>query len=182
MLYPRDQDADRRDGAGELGDYLEFGVFNGRSMACMHRVLRDLDLPHVRLLGFDSFEGLPESAREDDGGAWQPGWFRSDIEITRELLTDVGVDWSRTHLIKGWFSDTCTPATAAQYGVRKASLIMVDCDTYRSTCEALQFVDPLIGDAAVLFFDDWGSLDLDKQHGRETRVRRVPPRLSALPG
>ena len=42
-----------------LGDYLEFGVSRGHSMASMHRVISRLKLDRVRLFGFDSFEGMP---------------------------------------------------------------------------------------------------------------------------
>jgi len=37
---------------------------------------------HVRLFGFDSFEGLPESAASDDGGVWKSGAFAAPYELT----------------------------------------------------------------------------------------------------
>jgi predicted O-methyltransferase YrrM len=159
-----------RHGKAGLGDYLEFGVYNGTSLACMHRVVEQLDVPNVRLFGFDSFEGLPESAKDDDGGVWEPGLFRSEIEFTRQFLTNAGVNWSRVHLIKGWFSDTCTQATAVRHDLRKASLIMVDCDMYLSTRDVLSFIEPLIGDEAIIFFDDWHSLGLDERNLGEKRA------------
>ena len=57
----------------EVGDYLEFGVFNGTSMCCMHRALNTVGNRHSRLIGFDSFEGLPEVAARDSAGHWRPG-------------------------------------------------------------------------------------------------------------
>ena len=42
--------------------YLEFGVFEGRSMRWWSRNLSE---PGAKLVGFDSFEGLPED--------WRPG-------------------------------------------------------------------------------------------------------------
>ena len=59
----------------ELGDYLEFGVSYGMSMSCMHRVLTRLKLKNVRMIGFDSFKGLPESAATEHPGIWKPGQF-----------------------------------------------------------------------------------------------------------
>ena len=46
----------------KLGDYLEFGVFNGTSLSCAHHVLNELNIDNVRSFGFDSFEGLPQEA------------------------------------------------------------------------------------------------------------------------
>src|SRR6478672_3575656 len=38
----------------QFGDYLEFGVSRGTSLACVHRVLQQQNLSNVRLIGFDS--------------------------------------------------------------------------------------------------------------------------------
>lgn len=140
-----------------LGDYLEFGVCRGTSMSCMHRALAGAGASRTRLFGFDSFEGLPAIAAEDDGGLWPPGAFDSDIDFTKALLTRAGVDWTRTFLVKGWFSDTLTEKLVQEQQIEKASLIMVDSDIYTSAKEALSFCAPLIKDQSVIFFDDWNS-------------------------
>jgi hypothetical protein len=142
-----------RDG---LGDYLEFGVCHGTSMSCMHRVLNKLDLGDVRMFGFDSFEGLPEVAAEESN-QWVPGEFAAPIEETRAYLTERGVDWNKTFLVKGWYAETLTPELVETHHIEKASLIMVDCDIYASSKEALEFCKPLIKDKSVVFFDDWRS-------------------------
>src|SRR5688572_1697367 len=41
--------------ADDIGDYLEFGVCHGSSMACMHDVLKATGTTGVRKFGFDSF-------------------------------------------------------------------------------------------------------------------------------
>lgn len=138
-----------------LGDYLEFGVCYGTSLLCMFESLRDQHIENVRLFGFDSFEGLPESTSSDLTNNWNPGEFASSLEFTSDRLTKNGIDWSRTSLIKGWYSDTLTQETKAKYGINKASIIMIDCDLYSSSKEALNFCAPLIQDTSVLFFDDW---------------------------
>src|ERR1041384_5764847 len=63
----------QQDAPEAIGDYLEFGVFYGSSLSCMHRVLEEFGLRHVRMFGFDSWEGLPPSARDEDNGTWNPG-------------------------------------------------------------------------------------------------------------
>ena len=157
-------------GTRELGDYLEFGVGRGTSLACMHRALKSLSIEGVRLFGFDSFEGLPESARDDDEGAWLPGQFRFSEERTRSYLTSEGVDWDRTTIEPGWFSETLTDDFVAAHEIRKASVVLIDCDTYLSARESLAFCAPLIRDRTVLLFDDWYTAGLGDRNLGERRA------------
>jgi predicted O-methyltransferase YrrM len=157
-----------RRGASKLGDYLEFGVYAGASLRCMHLALADLRLDHVRLFGFDSFEGLPKAAKAEP--AWSPGMYKSDIELTEENLKLSGVDLNRITLVKGWFDETLTESERRRQGIRKASLIMIDCDLYSSARTALRFCAPLILDEAVIFFDDWWPATLGAQNLGEKRA------------
>jgi hypothetical protein len=100
-----------RNGKGPIGDYLEFGVFQGTSMICMWEALKEMDLSQVRLFGFDSFEGLPDIASTDDGGHWKPGEFAAPYDLTKERLAEKGIPEYRAVLIKGWFSDTLNNET-----------------------------------------------------------------------
>jgi hypothetical protein len=160
----------KKRGAESLGDYLEFGVYKGASMAGMYRTLKKLELDHIRLFGFDSFEGLPETARADDGGNWRPGQFRCGITFTQDLLTRQGVDWDRIRLIKGWFGETLNNELKREFNITKASIIMIDCDMYLSAKQALDFCGPLIQDASIVFFDDWHSGDLASKNLGEKRA------------
>jgi hypothetical protein len=165
----------------EFGDYLEFGVSRGTSMACMHAALREAALGHVRAIGFDSFEGLPQEAQ---GEGWIPGSYRSTMRATLAYLRTKGVDVSKVELVRGWFKDTCTPATAQRLAIRKASLIMVDCDIYTASCEALTFCAPLIADSAVMIFDDWGWREDAGAIGQKEAFAEflaANPRLTATP-
>jgi O-methyltransferase len=141
--------------AEELGDYLEFGVYNGSSLLTMYRVLQEVGNRHSRLIGFDSFEGLPASAATDCGGHWRPGEFKCSLEFTRRVLDYERVDWNRIVLVKGFFDTTLTAELRASVKLRKASWIMVDCDLYASAAEALAFCTPLIANRTIVFFDDW---------------------------
>ncbi len=154
-------------GADALGDDLEFGVYQGNSMMAMQEAVRRTGLERVRFFGFDSFEGLPSEAEWD--GPWSEGEFRSDIEFTRKRLTEGGVDWNRTELVKGFFSDTLNPELRQQHSLEKASMIMIDADLYTSSRDALNFCEPLIRDTAAIFFDDWNSTD---ESGGEKRAFR----------
>jgi O-methyltransferase len=149
--------AERGDGT-DLGDYLEFGVYVGTSMACMHEVLEERELDEVRMFGFDSFKGLPADTHTDDTfgiAPWRTGHMRISYELCRASLSERGINWERTTLIKGFFEDTLTSDLRRQHHVRKAGVIMVDSDLYSSAKTALEFCAPLIGDHAVIVFDDW---------------------------
>ncbi len=148
-----------KNGKEPIGDYLEFGVSQGTSLAIMHAELKRSNLDAVRLYGFDSFEGMPASTDDEDEGTWAEGDFRQEMSVVKNRLTQQGIDWQRVHLEKGWFDDTCNDQFKATHGISKASVIMLDCDIYSSTKTALDFCQPLIHEHAVLVFDDWHSGD-----------------------
>jgi hypothetical protein len=122
-------------------------------MACVHQVLQAKGLGGVRLVGFDSFKGLPPEAADE---GWEPGIYASTEAATRRYLRERVVDLDRVTLVKGWFRDSLNEATRKRLRLRKASLIMVDCDIYAATKEVLAFVLPLVQEHAVIIFDDWG--------------------------
>jgi O-methyltransferase len=153
----------KRVSADQLGDYLEFGVSRGTSLAWVARALSDRRLSHVRLIGFDSFEGLPPEAADE---GWVPGDFKSSYEATKAYLDSMGLDMRRVTLVKGWFRDTCTADTKAKLSLEKASVVMVDCDIYSASRDVLRYVEPLIRDHAIVICDDWGSRSSDEQRGQ----------------
>ncbi len=136
------------------GDYLEFGVFYGASLACMYRAATNSGWDQLRLFGFDSFDGLPEKSAKDPKD-WDVGDYKADLEDTKRFLAEAQVDMSRVVLTKGWFTDTLTDELVRKYNISRASLIMIDCDLYSSAKRALDFCAPLIRDETIIFFDDW---------------------------
>lgn len=144
-----------RVGEGELGDYLEFGVYNGSTLSIVHDLLASRGRTESRLFGFDSFEGLPPEANTQDNNIWMSGQYRCPEDFARDFLNQRGVDWQRIALIKGWFSDTCNAATIERYQMKKAGIIMIDSDLYSSAVEALTFCEPLIHRHALIIFDEY---------------------------
>jgi hypothetical protein len=161
---------EQRHGAGALGCYLEFGVYNGTSLLCMYRETEALGLRHMRLFGFDSFQGLPPSAQFEDEGRWEAGRCYAPLEFTTAVLEAEGVDSNRVTLVPGWFSDTLTPHTCEAHGIRKASVIMIDCDLYSSAKQALDFCAGLIEDEALVIFDEFNPRGLEGKHAGERRA------------
>jgi hypothetical protein len=149
---------------GGIGDYYEFGVSRGSSMLLMYEALVDAGLDDVRLFGFDSFEGLPP----DDEGFWKKGDFLAEIDDVLKRFSDNHIDLDRVNLIKGFYSDSLTNELVDEHKMEKASVIMIDCDMYSSTIEALEFCEPLIKDDVIMIFDDWNPLA--KQNMGEKRA------------
>lgn len=147
------------------GDYYEFGVFQGVSLARAVRAdkvwRQKTGRHHVkRFFGFDSFEGFPAFTSEDalEGyGVFQPGQFANTspdavrAEIAREQLPVDAVT-----LIPGFFSQSLkSDTTSALLGASKVAIAHIDCDLYSSAQECLEFLDGRLVDGAVLLFDDW---------------------------
>ena len=156
-------------GAG-VGDYLEFGVYLGTSLGCMERASASLGLRGLRLFGFDSFEGLPAAADEEDERFWYPRQYAVGHRFTLDALRRRGVDLERVRLVPGWFDETLGPGAAARLGIARAAVILVDCDLYSSARTCLEFCAPLIAPEAVVFFDDWDAGGLAERGLGERRA------------
>ena len=121
----------------------------------------------MRLFGFDSFAGLPQTAALDK--VWSPTQFRIDIDFTRQRLLERGVDIESITLIEGFFEDTLGDDCIRANQLKKSSIIMIDSDLYTSAKEALEFVKSLIKDVAIVFFDDWNSTNEERGEKRALR-------------
>jgi O-methyltransferase len=152
------------------GDYLEFGVYNGASMSCMYQALRATRATGCRLIGFDSFQGLPSSVVHEDWGVWHAGQFSCPQRLTEKRLRKSGVPLDAVRFVPGWYDDTLNEATRSSLGLREASVVMIDCDAYSSAARALAFIAPLIVSRTFIFFDDWRLNDLDLLGGGEYRA------------
>jgi hypothetical protein len=155
-----------------VGDFLEFGVFQGRSFAHAYLHRRRLferyrtlnarrasdaflDYP-MRFFAFDSFEGLPATEQAAIPVHWRGEAAMACDEATfRRNIVDAGVDPSVVATIPGFFSDSLTPATAQAIGLEAAAIVHVDCDLEESTEPVLDFIAPHIVDGTVIVFDDW---------------------------
>ncbi len=144
----------------EIGDYLEFGIFNGSSLASMYVTVKRLGI-NSRFFGFDAFEGLPAGAEKEDDGVWKKGFYACSFEKMQECLQRNNVNPNDVNWIKGWYQDTLNKETIEKYKIKKIGIVFIDCDTYSSSKAVLDFVGPLLTEEAILCFDDWKLNDLD---------------------
>ena len=124
--------------------YLEFGVFQGDSLRCWSGLLQH---PDSRLVGFDSFEGLPEKWRM----AADQGTF--DLKGMMPVFED-----PRVHLVKGWFSDTLPPFLTA-FAPPDNLVVHLDADLYSSTIFVLDRLARYLKPGTMLIFDEFYDRD-----------------------
>lgn len=141
---------------GQAGDFLEFGVYGGRTLEYL--AIQVLDrTPQSKLYGFDSFKGI---AKETDG-VWRPdrhgeGMMELDSCYVIAKLESLGIDVAndgRFNIIPGFFCDSLTPEVAAT--VKNLAFVNVDVDIHSSTVELLEWITPMLRIGTVIFFDDW---------------------------
>lgn len=154
----------------EIGDYLEFGVFNGSSMSSMCSAAKDSGLSSMRFFGFDAFAGLPKGAENEDGGVWKKGFYACSFEKMQECLKRKGVNSDEINWVKGWYDKTLTNSTIRKNKLNKLGIVFIDCDTYSSSKKVLNFIEPLITAEVVLCFDDWKLNNLDVNEMGEYRA------------
>jgi O-methyltransferase len=147
------------------GDYLEFGVFVGRTFVHAWRAGRHR--PGMRFHAFDSFAGLPDPEGGDRGGNFYKGDFFSSRSMFERNLARHRVDRSRVTITEGFFDKTLTTERRQEIGLTKAALVWIDCDLYASTVPALHFVTDLLQDGSIICFDDWHCFKSDPNRGEQ---------------
>lgn len=137
------------------GDYLEFGVYQGSNFIKVYNFVRGSSLKNMSFYLFDSFEGLPKIKGLDKGGIFQEGEYSYDFESFKKLLFKKGVDLKNVYITKGWFDKVLDDKLKKKLNLKKASLIFIDCDLYKSTAPVLDFITDYIQDGTIIIFDDY---------------------------
>lgn len=147
------------------GDYLEFGVYRGHSMAAMIKAL-DEEYGATpgsgwdgHVYGFDSFQGLPET----DEGCWSTGMYACPWTETALYLTSQGICATRYTLVEGWYKDTLTPKMWETLGIERISVVLMDCDLSASAILAFDFIGPHLQDGTIIVTDE-GEEHVLKEH------------------
>ncbi|OLC53552.1 MAG: hypothetical protein AUH85_14020 [Chloroflexi bacterium 13_1_40CM_4_68_4] len=137
------------------GDYLEFGVYRGRSFIEAWKAAGRYDARDMRFYAFDSFEGLPAPTGVDAQGPFSEGEFQADRSTFERNLRRHGVDMRRVRVVSGLFQETLSPENRRALGCRRASVVWIDGDLYASAVPVLDYLSDVLVDGAVLMFDDW---------------------------
>ena len=138
----------------EPGDYLEFGVFYGKSFTRAYMLARNMGLQKMRYFAFDSFEGLPYAE-----GEFQIGGVRASRDFFTKYIRAHGVDTRRVTTIEGNFTHSLTKSLKETHKLEKAAVVHIDCDLYESTKDVLLFIESLLRPNSIIIFDDWHAFD-----------------------
>jgi O-methyltransferase len=166
------------------GDYYEFGVYRGDSLASAwlayrhsRRFLGQTDLPFEQIggvaefmiksptfYGFDTFAGMPDNHEGQDSLA--SGTFFAPMEVAAARCSAVGLEAPDLRLVKGLFADN-----ADAIGDRPAAIIHLDCDLYASSRDALSLIHPRLVQGTVMLCDDYDLFLADNTKGQRRALR-----------
>jgi hypothetical protein len=180
ILPALDRVLDRIKSDGTAGDYLEFGLFKGYTFWHAQNGAHQRGLDQMRFFGFDSFAGLPEPQGLDRSPLqdFYKGQYNCSKEAVIRNLASKGVDWTKTFLIEGYYDQSLTPELRQQHNFDRAAVVLIDCDLYESSRDALAFTAPLVDDGTILLFDDWDAFAADDNKGERRAFREF---MSAHP-
>jgi len=137
------------------GNIVEFGTWQGLGLIFLSRCLKNYS-SRLKLIGIDSFEGLPETST-----VWKKGDFCNTTKqlAERNIFNEIkNKEHLSFHLIKGWFDDELVQKELIQ-NCDSISLVHFDADLGSSTLTALKMVEPYLIDREqpiYFLFDDWG--------------------------
>jgi len=147
------------------GCFVECGVYRGGCSALMAMVANESRSGRKVWL-FDSFEGLPEPAIEDEpniekdpgpdrkGGYLHKGYCLGTYEeVSNLLFSTLSLDRENVFMVKGWFKDTI-PRYKDKIGA--ISFLRIDADWYESTKCCLEHLYDNVITGGYVFIDDYG--------------------------
>ena len=124
-------------------DYLEFGVFRGRTFKAWLALNKH---PDSRFVGFDTFEGLPED------------WSHLTTLRAKGVFDAGGetpkLDDSRATLVKGTFQETLD-SFQADWKPRHRLVVHCDADLYSSTLYVLTMLNRILVPGTIIIFDEF---------------------------
>lgn len=155
------------------GDYLEFGVWKGRSFIKAYHIKKYLKIKkQIKFYAFDSFEGLPEiKSNIDRGGGFKGGDYKCDLETFKKILIKNGIDINEVTIAPGWYEQVLNEKTKRDLDIKSAAIIFIDCDLYESAVSVLNFVTDYVVDGTIIIFDDWYNFKGDPDKGEQKAFR-----------
>jgi len=133
--------------------YFEFGCHSGRTFSAAVNAANYIGLDEAQFFAFDSFQGLPDTKKSEDG-IFQEGEYSTGIKEFKKIIKkNTGLILDDKNITEGFYSDSLSESL--QETLPQAGIVHIDVDLYTSTVEVLKFIKPLIVKGSVLIFDDW---------------------------
>lgn len=149
------------------GDIAELGVFRGLGLMTWANLLEAYCIGDrtKTVYGFDNWKGFLELSKEDGreegsvektvGGFSPEKYYDELVEAIKIFDRDRFVPWKpRVKLVVGSIEESVRDFVEQNPGVR-FSLIHFDCDLYRPTKIALEYLWPLLSKGGVVLFDEY---------------------------
>lgn len=154
------------------GDYLEFGVFEGRSFTRVAKRMKKDMTPErfkdMRFYAYDSFEGLPETLDKFAPSHFYKGSFKAPRDLFEANYKKAGLSMEQLEVVPGFYDQSLTPELAKQqFESRKIAMTYIDCDIYESTVPIFDFITPGLQVGSVIVIDDWVRHHAHPEHGMQ---------------
>lgn len=149
---------------GLKGDYLEFGIYRGNTFVQAYELANKYSLSKMNFYAFDSFKGLPEPSKNEKH-KFHEGQYSCSVREFNSFLKDNDIDMNRVNIMPGFFDEVLKDSLKEDLGLKKASVVWIDCDLYKSTAPVLDFIKELVYTGSFLVFDDWFSFAADPLAG-----------------
>ena len=140
-----------------FGSYLEFGVFTGSSFNFAMKVNKKIDNlfgnSNCDFYGFDSFQGFGKIEIDDEHPRFNDRTFSVNEE---KILKNIkkNAKGQKFEIIKGFFNETLKK-DPENYKIKKARVIMIDCDLKTAASLALNFSKNILQKGTIILFDDY---------------------------
>lgn len=131
------------------GNYVEFGIFKGKSLYHSWKCAKKLNLINITFYGLDSFEGFPV---ENHGF-----YIKENFKNSYEKVTKRFSKFKEIKIIKGFFSDSLKKEVLTE--VKKINFAFIDCDIYESSVPIFKYLEGKIAHGGFIMIDDFTSVD-----------------------
>ena len=156
-----------------FGSYIEFGIFTGSSFNFAMKANKSIDKLLGRsdcdFIGFDSFEGFGEVKSTDNHPRFKDDTFAVDEKKVIKNIKKNSKD-QKYQIIKGFYKDTLLKSPT-EYNIKKARVIMIDCDLKEPAALALKFVKDILQKGTIILFDDYIFYKGDENKGEFAAFR-----------
>lgn len=132
------------------GDYIEFGILNGKTLLHSYQVSKKLKLAKtIQFWGLDSFEGFPVENHD---------FYKSDnFKSSYDKAVKRFDKYPNINILKGFFKDTLLSSNIKN--VEKFSFVFIDCDIYESALEIFPHIKDKLYPGSFIMIDDFSSID-----------------------
>ena len=143
--------------------FFEFGCHSGRTYSAALSASQFLKF-EIENFAFDSFQGLPEVSKTEDGSFRTASFNTSKKEFVQIVNKRTGVLLKEAQLIEGYYEKSLTDKLSERLP-ESVGFVHIDVDLYSSTVIVLDFIKDFLVSGTVILFDDWYCFPPGKEMG-----------------